>query len=108
MPITNDQILTRTEAALAAIKSSYGTDEGENGTTLFVVHHIEEIGAEYWKKHLGSSKPKPRQILNLLVLRSHWDDDNVFDFTLPDDVTDYVISVRFNKAGAIKEITMEG
>jgi len=46
------------------------------------------------------------------VLRSHWgdDDDNgleVFDFTLPDDVTDYVISVRFDANGEVEEISME-
>ena len=30
-----------------------------------------------------------------------------FDFTLPEDVTDYVISVRFGGSGQVEEISME-
>ncbi len=46
------------------------------------------------------------------MLRSHWgdeDDDGIdtFDFTLPEDVTDSVISVRFDEKGQVEEITME-
>lgn len=46
------------------------------------------------------------------MLRSHWgdeDDDGIdtFDFTLPEDITDYVISVRFDEEGQVEEITME-
>lgn len=79
---------------------------------MFVSHHLEEVDASYWKKHLGAEKPNPSQILEILVLRSHWSDDDddgiqVFDFTLPDDVTDYVISVHFDDAGEIDEISME-
>ena len=31
----------------------------------------------------------------------------VFDFTLSDEVTDYVISVRFDEAGSVEEVSME-
>jgi hypothetical protein len=43
-------------------------------------------------------------------LRSHWgglDEIDNFDFTLPEGVTHYAISVRFDGAGEISGITME-
>lgn len=39
-----------------------------------------------------------------------WGGDNdldTFDFTLPDDVTQYVISVSFDETGAVEGISME-
>lgn len=94
------------------IKRTFGTDDAEYGANLFASHHLEEVDVSYWKKHQGTEKPEPSQILDILVLRSHWSDDDddgiqVFDFTLPNDVTDYVISVRFDDAGKIDEISME-
>jgi hypothetical protein len=53
-------------------------------------------------------------VLDILELQSHWssgDEDDggieIFDFTLPEGITNYVISVRFNEAGQVEEITME-
>jgi hypothetical protein len=46
----------------------------------------------------------------LLVLRSHWGgDDEIehFDFTLPEDATQYVIAVEFDESGNISNIVME-
>jgi hypothetical protein len=46
----------------------------------------------------------------VLVLREHWggpDELEHFDFTLPGEVTDYVVSVRFDAAGKVAEISME-
>ena len=101
------ELKRREESALSAIKLAFGTGDDEYGATLFVSHHIEELEPEYWEKHLGNSKPDSNSVLGLLQLRSHWDDDSVFDFTLPDDVTDYVISVRFDENGSVEEISME-
>ena len=97
----------REATALKAIKSSYGQEKSEYSTTLFATHHIEELESSYWEKHLGVKTPKPKQVLELLKLQSVWDDNQVFDFTLPDDVTSYVISVRFNEAGVVDDISME-
>ncbi len=110
--MSNDEVLRRETTARAAIKHSLETGEDESGADLFVSHHLEELEGEYWQKHLGTSRPEPIRVLDILELRSHWgdDDDNgldVFDFTLPDDVTDYVISVRFDETGEIKDISME-
>ncbi len=100
-------IEAREKAAIKAIKSAYGTPEQEDGVTLFAEHHIEELEPEYWVKHLGIKNPDPKKVLDLLVLREHWDEDRVFDFTLPENVTDYVISVEFDDNGEIEDITME-
>ncbi len=105
--MTEDEIKLREQAAIKAIHSVYGTAEDEYGATMFVSHHLEEIEAEYWVKHLNTSKPEPKQIIGLLCLRGHWDDDAVFDFTLPDEVTNYVISVSFGEDGNVEEVTME-
>lgn len=78
----------------------------------FATHHIEEVETSYWLKHCGTSKPTVEQVLAILVLRDHWggddeDDRTCYDFTLPDDATNYVIAVRFTDAGEINYISME-
>ena len=97
----------RDAQALAAIKAAYGTEDGEDGVDAFVEHHVDELPTSYWQEQLGAAKPSPQQVLGLLVLREAWDDDCVYDFTLPGEVTDYVISVRFDEAGEVEEISME-
>lgn len=110
--MNKDEVLRREITARAAIKQSFGTGDDESGADLFVSHHLDELDGKYWDKHLGTSSPEPIRILDILELRSHWgdDDDNgldVFDLTLPDDVTDYVISVRFDETGKVEDISME-
>jgi len=112
MPTNTAEVAKREKAALAAIRSAFGTAEDEFGATMFVSHHLEEIEASYWQTHLGTDKPEPVRVLDILSLRSHWGDDDddgidVFDFTLPGEVTDYVISVRFDDDGEVDEISME-
>ena len=105
-----NEIEKREKAAIAAIRAAFGTEEDESGATLFVEHHLEEIEGEYWQTHLGIAKPEPINVLGMLVLREHWGGDDeieTFDFTLPEDVTDYVISVRFDESGQVEEISME-
>jgi hypothetical protein len=105
-----NEIEKREKAAITAIRSSFGTEDDESGATLFVEHHLEEIEGEYWQKHLGTTKPEPISVLDILVLRSHWGGDDeieTFDFTLPENVTDYVISVRFDDSGQVEDISME-
>ena len=104
------EIERRERAAIAAIRSVFGTEEDESGATLFIEHHLEEIEGEYWQKHLGTSKPEPARVFDILLLQSHWggdDDIESFDFTLPEDITNYVISVRFDASGQVEDISME-
>ena len=115
MSSNQTEIDARTTKAIAAIRSVFGTDEDEYGATLFVSHHLKELEASYWEKHCGSASPAPKSVLDILVLRSHWgaddegDDEGIdtFDFTLPDEVTNYVISVSFDEDGEVEGITME-
>ena len=106
------ELARRKEVAISAIRSAFGTEGDEYGVTLFVNHHLEEIEEEYWQNQLAKSKPELEDVIGLLTLRSHWsaDDENgidIFDFTLPDDITNYVISVEFDEAGRVIEITTE-
>jgi hypothetical protein len=98
----------RQKLALDALKQALGTDEGEDSVNLFVEHHLEELPSSYWQQHLGSAVPERAAILRLLQLRSSWGEGDIeyFDFTLPDGVTDYVVSVHFDAAGAIESISM--
>jgi len=109
MSKSDKEIARRTAAALAAIKQSLSKEN--SAVSMFASHHVEELDAAYWKNHAGTAKPTPTQVVGLLELRSHWggDDDgiDVFDFTLPRDVTDYVISVRFDEDGEVQEVDME-
>jgi hypothetical protein len=66
-----------------------------------------ELDVEYWKKYTDKEMPTPEDILNIIELKEIWDDGNTFDFTLPDEITDYVVSVSFNENGEIQDITME-
>ena len=93
--------------ALEGIKQSSGTEQDEYGIDEFVSHHIDELPASYWEKHLSTEKPTTVQVIGILTLRSKWEDEEVYDFTLPDEVTDYVISVSFDDDGEIEGITME-
>jgi len=99
--------LTNERKALEGIKQSSGTEQGEYGIDEFVSHHLNELPKSYWENHLGTSSPSKNEVISLLVLRSKWDDEEVYDFTLPDEVTDYVVSVSFDEDGDIEDITME-
>jgi len=95
------------EKALSAIKSAYGTEDDEYGGTLFISHHLEELSPEYWKKHTGKETPNAEEIFNLFELQEAWEDGCTFDFTLPEEVTDYVVSVSFDENGKVEDIVME-
>lgn len=106
------EIQRRTAAALLSIKRTLSESDNDSSVKLFVSHHLQELDAAYWKKHAGTPRPSPHKVLELLELRSHWGEDDedgigTFDFTLPGDVTQYVISVKFNENGDIEEIDME-
>jgi hypothetical protein len=108
MPTDPDEIKRREVVARAAIKRALGGDD--SGVSLFVSHHLDELDSAYWKKHFSTDRPDPLRILDALVLRSHWggdDEISTFDFTLPEGVTQYVISVGFDEAGEASDISME-
>ena len=104
-----DEVAKRTTAAKAAIQKAI---DDEESVGLFVSHHLSELKPAYWKKRTGTPKPTPQQVVDLLELRSHWGEDgdgglDRFDFTLLGDVTDYVLSVSFNKKGRVEGVELE-
>ena len=110
MAIDEAKLEERKKVALAAIKSAYGTAEDEYGATLFVSHHLGEIGSSYWEERFDSPQPEPMQILSSLVLQNDFDDEDdidSLDFTLPGDVTNYLICVSFDQGGDVEDVTME-
>ncbi|MCH9809478.1 MAG: DUF2004 domain-containing protein [Alphaproteobacteria bacterium] len=112
-PVANDDELKRREkAALDAIKHAFGATDDEYGVTLFVSHHLDEIEESYWVTHLKTAIPEPRHVLDILELKSCWSNEHenafdTFDFTLPEGITNYLICVRFDVSGKVKEIFME-
>ena len=117
MTASPDEIERRCNAAIDAIRRAHGTADDEHGATLFVSHHLDGIGDDYWVKHCGAARPDATQVLDILVLQSHWgcDDDgepnddgiDTFDFTLPDEATNYVLSVEFDERGDVSGVSME-
>ena len=101
--------IERKKLAQDAIAQAFGTEAGEDSINLFVEHHLEELPQSYWQQHLGIGAPEPKTVVGLLQLRSSWGEDDIeyFDFTLPDEVTNYVVSVHFDSEGAIDGISME-
>ncbi|ABW30118.1 DUF2004 domain-containing protein [Acaryochloris marina] len=112
MTSTPNELARRTQVALEAIQDSTGTEAGKFGADLFVSHHLEEIDAAYWLERLGTGKPGSRQILGLLIpiFDSDQREDGDFetlDFTLPGDVSNYLLSVQFDDSGNVIAIYME-
>ena len=110
MPANPDEIKKREAPARAAIKKAFDTADEESSVALFISHHLEEIDSAYWKQHFSMETPDPQRILDSLVLQSHWGGDDeieTFDFTLPEDVTNYLISVSFDEDGDVSGISME-
>lgn len=97
--------------ARAAVKALIGRPEGEDNVTLFVEHHLAELEADYFSKTYGTTTPEAYQIADSLVLVDSWssEDDghiDVFDFSLPDNVTNYLLSVRLS-GDNVEEVSME-
>ena len=102
------EYLRRRGAAMEAIQNSFASLDDEYGSTLFVSHHLEPVDGSYWLKYLGSTRPEPDRILGLLEIRSELEGGlEIFDFSLPEGVTNYVISVAFDSDGHVEDISME-
>lgn len=107
--MNSSELEKRQKLSLEAIKQMFGTEAGEGGINLFVEHHLAEIPVAYWKEHLGTDSPKPAAVVSLLQFCTSWGEDDLeyFDFTLPGEVTNYVVSVHFDSLGKIEDISME-
>ncbi len=108
----NNELDRRELAAREEIMRLSTEPSGEDSVTLFVNHHLDEVEKEYWLQHFGSEKPNTSDILKSLVLINSWSwDENetidVFDFSLPNGATNYLISVRFDGEGEVESVDME-
>jgi len=82
---------------------------------LFVRHHLEEIPAEYWREQFGQANPDSQSVLSLLVPIADDNDmededeteNSPIDFSLPGEVTNYVLAVYIDSVGNIDDIAME-
>lgn len=103
------EVAKRAKQALDAIGQAFGTEADTFGVSLFVSHHLEELPQDYWLEHTGTATPAAAAVIALLELTSNWGEGELenFDFSLPGEVTDYVVSVHFDESGAIDGISME-
>lgn len=68
---------------------------------------MEELPKAYWERHLNTATPTADEVISILVLVSKWNGEEVYDFTLPDEVTNYVLSVTLSDHGIVEDISME-
>jgi hypothetical protein len=99
----------RQKLALDMIRQVFSTESGKMNINLFIEHHIAEVPPAYWEQHLGTATPGPKAVIGLLEFQSSWGEEDLeyFDFTLPGEITNYVVSVHFNSAGEVDEISLE-
>ena len=104
----------REQKARNAIWQSYLQDVGlDNQVRLYVEHHLQEISPQYWQHHTGLTRPGAKQVIELLSTQRFLDfhsveeNDDSIDFSLPENVTDYVLCVSFDEDGNVEDISME-
>jgi hypothetical protein len=106
-----ENIQQREHLARIAMREALENQKAEDSVELFIQHHLEEIEPSYWEKHTGTQKPTVLQVLDLLVVDNDGDDSfqstELIDFSLPDEITNYVLCVSFDKKGDVIDISME-
>lgn len=110
-----EEFIQRLESkARTAIVQSFHQSNQYDAVHLFIQHHIDEIAPEYWKQLLATTQPTPQQVLDLLVLNPYmeWEFEEeeetyMVDFTLPEDVTQYVLCVELDHDENLINISME-
>ena len=109
MSFSKEDLESYKKTAISAITALYDTAEGEKSVTRYVTHLLEEIDDDFWEEHLKTSTPEAVQILGILELVSHWSDGDaqVFEFSLPDKGTAFVLSVQFDNDGDVVDIEMD-
>ena len=102
----------RERRARETMRTALESQQAEDSVELFIQHHLQEIEASYWQKHFGTATPTAMQVLESPVLVQQWDEEDLeihelYDFTLPEDVTNYLICVSFDSQGHVLGISME-
>lgn len=121
------EVARRERTARKYIAEALAQGDDTDSVKLFVDHHLEQIPAAEWTRILGEPLPSAQRVVESLVLRGHWSEADydaflgdggeaeegeagidIFDFTLPGDVTQYVLAVHFGPHGEVEHLTMDG
>lgn len=95
-----------TKARLAIHKSLNQIDHGIV-SSLFVKYHVNELDSGYWLEHLGTATPNAKEIIDLLELcPSCSENDQVYEFTLPGNISEHQICVHFDVHGEVDDISI--
>ena len=101
---------TRLPDLIAAVRRRLADDPGESGL-LYAEHHIAEIAPEAWESVHGLEQPPAvAELLRLLEPVCLWGDLTEglhLDFSIGEDLTDYVLSVEIRLDGTLGDIDME-
>lgn len=97
--------MSKEKIARLALTDSLVTGRFKENVLLFVEHHLEEVDPEYWQKYFGSTQPEALAVIEKLILQDN-SDENLLDFTLPNEATQYVLCVTF-EADKVTDISME-
>jgi hypothetical protein len=101
--------------ARSAIRADFAEDP-EGSSSLYLSHHADEFSDEERAQHFGSRDAKSlgvEQLLKAIHLKRiglYPDSDDyvaVFDYTIDEDATNYVLAVEFDEAGAVIGISMD-
>jgi len=101
--------------ARAAIQTEFA-DDPEGSSHLYLSHHADEFSDEEREKYFGSTDAESLgvdQLLNAIHLKRiglYPNSDNyvaVFDYTIDEDATDYVLAIEFNDSGEVFGISMD-
>jgi hypothetical protein len=97
--------------ARSAVRADYA-DDTEGSSCLYLSHHAEEFSTEERLKYFGSEIPdglggdQLQKAIHLKRIGLYPDSDDhiaVFDFTIDEDATDYVLAVQFDEAAHRQE-----
>ena len=105
----------RVAEAHAALLSELKNAGDDSEVTEYIEHHLDELEEGYWSEVCGASNPSVSEVAAKLTVQPFWleealqgeaDLDRV-DFTLPRDVTDYVLCVEYSEDGDFQDIRTE-
>ncbi len=95
----------KVKIAHAAIIKDFES-ENEFGTRLFLEHHLEELDSTELEEITGSDNPTIEELLKTIVWIDN-ESEEMIDFSLPNDMTNYVICVHMDEDGNVEEVSME-
>lgn len=103
------------EIARDAMKAEY-TEKSEGTVSSYLSHHAEELGEKDLLRIFGITDPDDLDIQHLLdalqlkrigLYPDSEDMVAVFDFTVDEEATDYLLAVEFDGEGAVIGISMD-